>query len=101
MALIVTNTEVKQTLFNNTNITIDNLYVRLTYFAKSNGINVEVELIPYIDKPSYLEAKDIKNLNLPRVISGEVLRQDLLDIHNLVKSKLEDLGYNVTLDLTI
>ena len=100
MAVIIKNTEEKQVKFNNTEITIDDVYVRLIFVAKANGTDVEVELIPYENKEKFDESLQINNINLPRTISGEVSEQTLANVHSLTKVKLEELGYEVIIDLT-
>ena len=99
MAVTIKNTEEKQVKFNNTEITIDNVYVRLVFVAKANGTDVEVELIPYESKEKYDESLQINNTNLPRTISGEVTNQNLEEVHILVKEKLEELGFEVEIQL--
>lgn len=83
----------------NTTISINNVYVRLIFVANANGTDVEVELIPYESKEKYDESLQINNTNLPRTISGEVTNQNLEEVHILVKDKLEELGFEVEINL--
>jgi hypothetical protein len=95
MAITITNSVNIQ----NTTISINNVYVRLIFVAKANGTDVEVELIPYESKEKYDESLQINNTNLPRTISGQVTNQNLEEVHILVKEKLEELGFEVEIQL--
>lgn len=99
MGLIVKNKDGNNVKISNTDIIIDNVYLRLVYVAKANGEDVEVELLPYQDKSKYTEGLVLNNITLPRVVEGKVVEQTLVDVHDLTKDKLEDLGFDVEIDL--
>ena len=95
MAVIVKNTAEKQTKIKGTDLTIDNVYVRLVYVAKADGTSVEVELLPYENVTKYTEDLQIRGIDLPKIINGQVVSQTIDDVHILVKNKLEELGYQI------
>jgi hypothetical protein len=99
MAIIIKNTENNKITFNNTNIVIDDVYVRLSFKAYKNGNDVKVELIPFQNKEAYLEDLSIININIPQYIYGTVPNQNVNDIHILVKEKLQELGFDILIQL--
>jgi hypothetical protein len=99
MAIIINNTEEKQVKILNSDIIIDNLYIRIVFNAKENGKNVEVELVPYQNREKYELGLRLNNISLPRTIEGEVEFQDLTLVHELIKNKLEELGFIVEITI--
>ena len=96
MALLV-----KKTKFKNTEVEVSNLYVRLQYFAFADGKKVSVKLITALNKDDALSYKELAT-NLPESLAltlSDEQEQNLATIHELVKAKLEESGFEVTIDL--
>lgn len=96
MGLIITNAKVK-----NTEITIPSVYARLQWTAAANGINVTVQLFTGLTKQDVLNGFYVHtNLPATQFIEMETgQHQDIQNIHNGLKTKLEELGFTVTIDL--
>lgn len=96
MGLIVETAKIR-----NTEIDITNVYVRLQYVALADGINCMVNLTGYPSKELYTTLKQVETNIDPnlRVTCGEGQVQDLLTVHELVKTALEGKGFTVTIDL--
>lgn len=96
MALLVSNSK-----FKNTNVEAPEMYVRLQYLALANGKNTSVVLNAYLNKEAYKT-----NLFVDTTIPSQLLiqleenqTQDLQVIHELVKTKLEELGLTAIIDI--
>lgn len=96
MALIINTVKIK-----NTDIVINNVYARLTFTALANGSTSNVNLAVFINKTGYIENKliqtDLENSFF--VTCSENQMQDNSTIHELAKVKLEELGYQVIIEL--
>ncbi len=96
MALLVSNSK-----FRNTEITAPELYVRLQYTCPADGTKANANLLVGVDKQATLTNKLIAT-DIPeylQVLIPEGENQDLLVIHELVKSDLESKGFSVTIQL--
>jgi hypothetical protein len=96
MALLINNAK-----FKNTTVSAPQVYVRLQYVALADGKKTSVVLLTGLDKQSALTWNGIVT-NLPEQFLLEMAEneiQDLLVIHNKVKSELEKEGFEVTIDL--
>lgn len=92
---------IEKAKFRNTEIEIENVYVRLQYVALANGLNCIVNLTCYPSKEQHASLKQIEtnvdqNLN---VTCGEGQLQNIDVVHDLVKTVLEEKGFTVTIDL--
>lgn len=96
MALLVSKSK-----FRNTEITAPELYVRLQYTCPADGTKANVNLLVGLDKQSTLTNKlvatTIPEFTIATIPTGQ--NQDLLTIHELVKSELELKGFEVTIQL--
>jgi len=96
MALLIDNAKIK-----NTEISAPQIYARLQYIAVADGNKVQCVLLTGLNKADVLAYKTIAtNIpeNMPLVLDA-TQNQDLATIHEVVKSKLEELGFGVTIDL--
>lgn len=96
MALLITNAN-----FKNTDVTAPQLYARIQYFANADGKRVNAKLIISDNKENALAWNEITT-NIPDSLAltlEEGQNQDLATIHEVVKSQLEELGFEVTIDL--
>ena len=96
MALLINNAK-----FKNTTVSAPQVYARLQYVALADGKKTSVSLLTGLDKQSALTWNGIVT-NLPEQFLLEMAEneiQDLLVIHNKVKSELEKEGFEVTIDL--
>lgn len=96
MGLLITNAK-----FKNTEISAPELYARLQYFCLLDGKKVNVKLVIATNKAEALVWKEIPT-NLPEaltIVLGDNENQDLATIHNAVRAELEELGFEVTIDL--
>lgn len=97
MALIV-----KKTQFKNTSVDVENVYVRIQFMAMPNGKNVGSILQSYQSKVDYENRKTIETEvpnNIQFELDTETQVQDVATVHQVVKSKLEELGFEVTIEL--
>ena len=96
MALLIKNAK-----FKNTTVTAPDVYARIQFVAIADGKKVGVTLLTGLDKESALAYNSI-NINLPEsmmISLAENQNQDLATVHTLVKAELENLGFEVTIDL--
>lgn len=96
MGLIIETAKIR-----NTEIEIQNVYVRLQYVALANGVNCIVNLTCYPSKEQHSTLKIVEtnidqNMN---VACGEGEVQNIDVVHNLVKAQLENKGFTVSIDL--
>lgn len=97
MALIVNNAK-----FKNSDVVVST-YTRLEFNSRRNGKEMLIVLFSYASKESF--ADNIENeidVNLKKIINatladGEI--QSLETAHNYAKAALEDLGFEVTIDI--
>ena len=96
MALLV-----KKTKFKNTEVEAPELYVRLQYLAKADGLRTSVMLMSGLTKEDALSWKKV-DTDLPEQIILEMAeneQQDLSVIHQKVKTELEIKGFEVVINL--
>lgn len=96
MALIVTNAKVK-----NTEIEISSVYSRIQFNANMDGKKVSVQLFSGLNKEAVLNGEQVLT-DIPQMLHielSETQNQDILTIHEVSKAKLEELGFEVTIDL--
>lgn len=96
MGLIIEKAKIR-----NTEIDIENVYVRLQYVALANGVNCIVNLTAYPSKELHTSLKLVEtnidqNLN---VSCPDGQPQNIDVVHGLVKTALEEKGFVVTIDL--
>lgn len=96
MALLISNAK-----FKNTEVEAPQVYVRLQFLAMAIGTKAAVQLLTGLDKEKALNLESVFT-NLPEslmITLEEGQNQDIATIHEVVKTKLEDLGFEVTIDL--
>ena len=103
MGLLVNATAEKKILIQGTEIEIPNVYVRLEYAARANGITLEIAITTYASKQAY---KDGAGAIFTDVQQGafvvelqEGQAQDLTSAELYSKLGLEDLGYAVEIEV--
>lgn len=81
---------------------LENVYARIEWASRPNGTTVECAF-PYIylSKEAMNLGASIIKTDIPTSANGEVAIQDNQAVHNLCKSELEKLGYDVDIDLII
>ena len=103
MALIITPTQDKKIHLQGTSIEISQVYNRIEFGCRPNGIAMELAFYTYADKASY-EAGNYLPTDLPvgtitQNIDPETQIQSVESAHELAKTWYEEQGYVVTIDL--
>lgn len=103
MALIIKGTENKDIKIAGTDLNIPEVYGRVEFVGRANGQTLEIAVITYVSKQTYEENKpvftDIPNGNFNATLeAGE--EQSLDTAHKYGKLGFEQLGYEVSIDLT-
>jgi hypothetical protein len=105
MALTIKTTETKEIHVQGTEITLDEVYVRLEFGCRQDGINIEVSFYSYLNKLSYQNNNylptDIPLNNFNFQIDPENEIQGLEIVHEKCKEHFENLGYECVIDLLV
>jgi hypothetical protein len=103
MALIITPTQEKKIYVQGTTIELRQVYNRLEFSCRPNGLTMEMSFYTYADKPSFDAGNylptDLPTGNLVQDIDPLTQIQGLQAAHELAKVWYESLGYDVTIDL--
>ena len=103
MALIITPTEEKKIYVQGTTIELPQVYNRLEFGCRPNGIAMEIAFYTYESKTAYEAGlsvpTDIPTGNLNANIDPLTQVQSVESAHELAKTWYESLGYIVTIDL--
>jgi hypothetical protein len=102
MALILSNTETPITV-SGTTIELPEVYNRLEFGCRSNGITMEIAFSTYENSTMYQSGSMI-HTNVPLAnYTGDIdpltQVQSVESAHALAKTHFENLGYTVTVDL--
>lgn len=104
MALIITSTVDKKIYIQGTTIELNQVYNRLDFVCRPNGITMEINFTTYMDKTMYTNqvaiSSDLPTSKLFVDIDPLTQTQGVESAHQLGKSWYESLGYNVSIDLT-
>jgi hypothetical protein len=103
MGLIIKATEDKKIQYKDLSGKVQELesvYARIEWAARPNGTTVE-GAFPYmfVSKEAMKLGASMIQTDIPTSVSGEVKTQDNQCAHELAKTELEKVGYNVTIDL--
>lgn len=102
MALIIKATEGKKINISGTNIEIPEVYARLEFVARANGLSIEIAIATYTNKTTFEQGKpvftDLPNGNVNAHIEANE-QQSLETSHKYAKLAFEQLGYDVVIDL--
>lgn len=80
--------------------TIESVYARLEAALRPDGKNVEIAFsYIFVSKEAYKLNAPMLRANINTSVTGEVLDQSMLTIHELAKSHLESQGFTVEIDL--
>jgi hypothetical protein len=103
MALIITPTEEKKIHVQGTAIELPQVYNRLEFGCRPNGIAMEIAFYTYETLEAYTSGSsvptDIPTGNLNKDIDPLTQTQGLDAAHELAKTWYEEQGYNVTIEL--
>jgi hypothetical protein len=103
MALIITPTTEQKIYVQGTTIELPQVYNRLEFLCRSNGITMEVTFATYADHIAYtMQSRvptDLPTRTLVRDIDILTQVQGMESAHQLAKAWYESLGYTVTIDL--
>jgi hypothetical protein len=103
MALIITPTEEKKIYVQGTTIELPQVYNRLEFGCRPNGIAMEIAFYTYETLEAYTSGlsvpTDIPTGNLNKDIDPLTQVQSVNSAHELAKTYYEDLGYSVTIQL--
>lgn len=103
MALIITPTEEKKIYVQGTTIELPQVYNRLEFGCRPNGIAMEIAFYTYETLEAYTSGSslptDIPTGNLNADIDPLTQVQSVESAHELAKTYYEDLGYSVTIQL--
>lgn len=103
MALIITPTTEKKIYVQGTTIELPQVYNRLEFGCRPNGIAMEIAFYTYETMEAYISGSsvptDIPTGNLNKDIDPLTQVQSVEAAHELAKTYYEGLGYNVTIQL--
>ena len=103
MALIISPTEEKKIYVQGTTIELPQVYNRLEFGCRPNGIAMEISFYTYESKTAYESGSsvptDIPTGNLNKDIDPLTQVQSVESAHELAKTYYEGLGYNVVIQL--
>jgi hypothetical protein len=103
MALIITPTQEKKIYVQGTEIELPQVYNRLEFGCRPNGIAMEIAFYTYETFEAYTSGSsvptDIPTGNLTRDIDPLTQVQSVESAHELAKTYYEELGYNVVIDI--
>lgn len=103
MALIITPTTEKKIYVQGTTIELPQVYNRLEFGCRPNGIAMEITFYTYETIEAYTSGSsvptDLPTGNLNKDIDPLTQVQSVESAHELAKTWYESLGYIVTIDL--
>lgn len=103
MALIITPTQDKKIHVQGTTIELPQVYNRLEFGCRPNGVAMEIAFYTYATKTAYSEGNavptDLPTTNLIVDIDPLIATQSVESAHELAKAHYEELGYEVVIDL--
>jgi hypothetical protein len=103
MALIIKATENKKIKIAGTELELPEVYGRIEFVGRSNGITLEIATATYTSKTTYEQGMpvftDIPSGNVNANIDPATQEQSLITAHEYGKMAYEQLGYEVTIDL--
>jgi hypothetical protein len=104
MALIITPSFEQKIYIQGTTIELPQVYNRLEFSCRENGISMEIVFSTYVDHAAYIARNffptDLPTRNLIQDIDPLTQTQGLDAAHELAKAWYESLGYNARIDLT-
>lgn len=104
MALIITPTLEQKIYIQGTSVELNQVYNRLNFVCRPNGITMEIGFTIYLDKTMFLNQTPLlTNLNTNVIIvdiDPLTQSQSVQTAHELAKTWYESLGYGVIIDLT-
>jgi predicted ATPase len=102
MALIIKETEDKKIHIAGTELQLPNVYARLEFVARANGLSLEIAVSTYTSKTTFEEEKPVFT-DLPSGYINATIElteeQSLETAHKYAKLAYEQLGYEVIIDL--
>jgi len=102
MALIITPSEEKKIYVHGTTIELPQVYNRLEFGCRPNGITMEIAFYTYADRAAFQAGNslptDLPLTNLTRDIDPATQTQNLTAAHELAKTHFESLGYQVSIE---
>ena len=102
MSITIKSTEQKSILISGTEISLNEVYGRLEFVGRANGLTLEIATGTYVSRTTYEEGKllftDIPsgNINASLEIDEE---QSLETAHKYAKIAYEQLGYEVLINI--
>jgi hypothetical protein len=103
MALIITPTQEKKIHVQGTEIELPQVYNRLEFSCRPNGIAIEIAFYTYATKKAYecgnAVPTDLPTSNIVVDIDPLQSTQSVESAHELAKTYYEELGYIVEIDL--
>jgi len=103
MALIITPTTEKKIYVQGTTIELPQVYNRLEFGCRPNGVSMEIAFYTYADHASFIAGNslptDLPTGTLAKDIDPVTQIQGLTAAHELAKAYYESLGYSVSIDL--
>ena len=103
MALIITPTQDKKIHVQGTSIELPQVYNRLEFSCRPNGIAMEIAFYTYTTKKAYDDGNtvptDLPTSNIVVDIDPLQTTQSVESAHELAKAHYEELGYVVEIDL--
>ena len=103
MAILITATADKPIIISGTELTLPEVYGRIRFVGDYSGTKIQGEVMTFASKTSYNEGKNIYT-DVPigsyeaQLEADEV--QSLETAHKYAQIAYQDMGYDVTIDLT-
>ena len=104
MGLIINATEEKSITIVGTEITLESVYGRIEFAARADGKTLEIAIATYASKEAFTSAASALSTDVPQGnFNVEILPTEIQSIdtaHEYGKQAFEQMGYEVTIDLT-
>ena len=104
MALLLSSTPQRKILIQGTDLEISQVYLRLFFTARIDGIALDINATTYASKNAFLEGApvsvDIVSPQVTKNIDPATQQQGLDSAHTLLKAHFEENGYTVAIDLS-
>jgi hypothetical protein len=104
MGLIITSTEEKKIIIIGTEIEVPSVYGRIEFAGRADGKTLEISVSTYASKEAFTSSASALSTNVPQGnINVEIKPTEIQSIdtaHEYAKLAYEQMGYQVTIDLT-
>jgi hypothetical protein len=103
MGLIIKSTEEKKVTIQGTDIDLPQVYGRLEFAGRADGVTIEVAVSTYASKQAFKEGASVLSTSVQQGSFTTELKdgesQSVETAHAYAKQAFEQLGFNVEIDL--